>query len=141
MSFSPGYLFHLEASKTDQMAKGDEKPILGKAGAALSDWIAAGGIEDGYLFRAITKGGKVTESGIQPIIVARIVQKRALMAGLDHTLFGGHSLRSGFVTETGMQGKPMGDIMALSGHKTVSIVTGYYQAGNAVNNSAAKLAG
>ncbi len=136
-----GYLFYLEASKTDQEAKGDQKPVLGKAAAALSDWLAASGITEGYLFRAITKGGKVTDSGIQPKTVARIVQKRAAMAGLDPRLFGGHSLRSGFVTEAGMQGKPMGDIMALSGHRTVSVVTGYYQAGNAINNSAAKLAG
>jgi hypothetical protein len=35
----------------------------------------------------------------------------------------------------------MGDIMALSGHKTVSVVSGYYRAGNAINNSAAKLVG
>jgi hypothetical protein len=30
---------------------------------------------------------------------------------------------------------------ALSWHKTVAIVAGYYQAGNALNNSAGKLAG
>jgi integrase len=83
----------------------------------------------------------VTENGIRPRVVARIVKRRAAMAGLDKTLFAGHSLRSGFVTEAGMQGKPMGDIMALSGHKTVAVVAGYYQAGNALNNSAAKLAG
>ena len=136
-----GYLFHLAESKTDQDAVGAEKPVLGKAGAALADWIAAAGIVDGHLFRGITRGGKVMETGIQPITVARIIQKRAIKAGLDPMLFGGHSLRSGFVTEAGMQGKPLGDIMALSGHRTVAVVNGYYQAGNALNNSAAKLAG
>jgi integrase len=136
-----GYLFLLEASKTDQQAQGEQKPVLGKAGAALAAWLAASGICEGFLFRGITKGGKVKKSGSQPITVARIVQKRAALAGLDPALFGGHSLRSGFVTEAGIQGKPMGDIMALSGHKTVSVVAGYYQAGNAINNSAAKLAG
>lgn len=138
---SDGYLFHLESSKTDQDAEGEEKPLLGKAGAAVAAWLAAARITEGFLFRSITKGDRVTDSGIQPITVARIVQKRAAMAGLDPRLFGGHSLRSGFVTEAGMQGKPMGDIMALSGHKTVSVVSGYYQAGNALNNAAAKLAG
>jgi integrase len=136
-----GYLFHLSTSKTDQDAVGSEKPVLGKAGAALAEWIRLAEIVDGYLFRGITKGGKITDSGIQPITVARIIQKRARMAGLDPILFGGHSLRSGFVTEAGMQGKPLGDIMALSGHRTVAVVNGYYQAGNALNNSAAKLAG
>jgi integrase len=136
-----GYLFYLESSKTDQGAAGDQKPLLGKAGRALADWLSGAQITEGYLFRAITRGNHVTNSGIQPITVARIVQKRAAMAGLDPRLFAGHSLRSGFITEAGMQGKPMGDIMALSGHRTVSVVSGYYQAGNALNNSAAKLAG
>jgi integrase len=136
-----GYLYHLDSSKTDPDAKGEEKPLLGKAGQAIDDWLSASRITEGYLFRAITRGDRVTDSGIQPITVARIVQKRAAMAGLDPMLFAGHSLRSGFVTEAGMQGKPMGDIMALSGHRTVSVVSGYYQAGNALNNSASKLAG
>jgi integrase len=136
-----GYLFYLEASKSDQDAAGDQKPVLGKAGAALYDWLAASKISHGFLFRGITRGGVVTENGIRPRVVARIVKRRAAMAGLDKALFAGHSLRSGFVTEAGMQGKPMGDIMALSGHKTVAVVAGYYQAGNALNNSAAKLAG
>jgi integrase len=136
-----GYLFYLESSKTDQDAAGDQKPLLGKAGRAVADWLSAAGITEGFLFRALTKGGQVTESGIREKTVARIVQKRAAMAGLDPRLFGGHSLRSGFIAEAGMQGKPMGDIMALSGHRTVSVVTGYYQAGNALNNSVAKLAG
>jgi len=136
-----GYLYHLDSSKTDQEAAGAEKPVLGKASDALYEWLTASGINDGYIFRSINKAGIVSERGIQPRTVARIVQKRATMAGLDHRIFGGHSLRSGFVTEAGMQGKPMGDIMALSGHKTVSVVSGYYEAGNALNNSAAKLAG
>ncbi|BBO80818.1 integrase [Desulfosarcina ovata subsp. sediminis] len=136
-----GYLFLLAHSKIDQDSIGAEKPLLGKAGAALADWIDAAGIVDGYLFRRISRGGKVAEAGIRSKTVARIVQKRASMAGLDSRLFGGHSLRSGFITEAGMQGKPMGDIMALSGHRTVAVVNGYYQAGNALNNSAAKLAG
>ncbi|GAB6909753.1 site-specific integrase [Desulfosarcina cetonica] len=136
-----GYLFHLSSSKTDQDGVGAEKPLLGKAGRAMTDWIRAAGIAEGPIFRRVSKGGKVAEAGIQDKTVARIVQKRASMAGLDPRMFGGHSMRSGFVTEAGMQGKPMGDIMALSGHRTVAVVNGYYQAGNALNNSAAKLAG
>ncbi len=134
-----GHLFHLASSKTDQDAGGAEKPVLGKAGAALSDWAAAG-IVDGALSPEITKGGKVTASGIQPNTVSWIIQKRSTMADLDPRLFAGHSLRSGCVTETGMQGKPMGDIMALSGHRTFSVVIGYYPEDRALNQSTANLA-
>lgn len=53
-----GYMFYPEASKTDQEAAGEQKPLVGKAGKALADWLAAAGITEGFLFRAITKGGK-----------------------------------------------------------------------------------
>lgn len=46
-----------------------------------------------------------------------------------------------FITEAGLQGKLLGDVMAMSGHKTVALVNGFYQAGNAIQNAAAKLAG
>jgi hypothetical protein len=44
-----------------------------------------------YLFRGVTKHGKVTEEGIQPTTVARIIYKRATLAGLDPRLFGGQT--------------------------------------------------
>ena len=73
--------------------------------------------------------------------VATIIKKRAELAGLDPSMFSGHSLRSGFITEGGRQGKNISDIMAMSGHKTVGIALSYYQAGNALSNPAAGLAG
>lgn len=136
-----GFIYHLGKSKTDQDGHGLDVPLLGRAAEALIAWMGTAGIAAGPIFRAVAKGGKVQAGAIQPITVARIVQRRALLAGLDPSLFGGHSLRSGFVTEAGMQGKPLGDIMAMSGHRTVAVVDGYYQTGNALNNSAAKLAG
>lgn len=60
-----GHLFRLESSKTNQDAAGDQKPLLGKAGRAVADWVTAAGITEGFLFRAITKGGPLTESGIR----------------------------------------------------------------------------
>jgi len=136
-----GFIYHLGHSKTDQKGHGLDVPLLGRAAEALNAWLSAADIEAGPIFRPVDKGGRVREGSIQPITVARIVQHRALLAGLDPKLFGGHSLRSGFITEAGMQGKPLGDIMAMSGHKTVAVVNGYYQAGNVLNNTAAKLAG
>jgi integrase len=136
-----GYVYRLETSKTDQAGHGLEVPLLGKAAEALDCWLSAARIEKGAIFRPITKGGKILAAAIRPKTVARIVQGRAAAAGLDPVLFGGHSLRSGFITEAGLQGKPLGDVMAMSGHKTAAVAMGYYQAGAAVHNSAAKLAG
>lgn len=135
-----GYIYHLPLSKTDQDGNGLDLPILGKAAVALDAWLSMTGITEGRLFRGVTKGGKVLNS-INDKTVARIVKKRSKMAGLDPSRFSGHSLRSGFVTEAGRQGKSLGDTMALSGHKTVRVAMGYHQAGSVINNPAAMLLG
>ena len=61
-------------------------------------------------------------------------------AGYDESKFGAHSLRSGFVTECGRQGKNLGDVMAMTTHRNVATCLRYYQSGNIINNSALNLA-
>ncbi|WP_298506685.1 site-specific integrase [uncultured Sphaerochaeta sp.] len=134
-----GYIYHLPFSKTDQDAHGMDLPLLGRASIALDTWLKISGITEGFVFRSIRKGGAIGE-GLSDKAVALIVKSRVQQAGLDPDLFSGHSLRSGFITEAGRQGKPLGDVMALSGHKTVRVCLGYYQAGSVVHNSAALLA-
>ena len=70
--------------------------------------------------------------------VGAIVQRRAVLAGLEGN-FGGHSLRSGFVTEGGRQGVALPALMAMTEHRSVASVVGYFQAGNASKNPAAHL--
>jgi site-specific recombinase XerD len=72
--------------------------------------------------------------------VADIVQKRAKLAGLEGD-FGGHSLRSGFVTEGARQGIALPALMAMTDHRSVASVARYFQAGSIADNPAAKLAG
>jgi hypothetical protein len=43
--------------------------------------------------------------------------------------FGAHSLRSGFVTEAGRQNIPLGDTMAMTGHRSIQTVMRYFQTG------------
>jgi len=138
-SVGDGYTYTIPKSKTDQAGDGREVPILGRAAILLRNWLNAGNIKDGFIFRSVTKGNMVQEKRLSDIDVNRIVKKRAKMAGYDESQFGAHSLRSGFVTESGRQNKPLGDTMALSGHNNVPTVMGYYQAGNVINNSAARL--
>ena len=68
------------------------------------------------------------------------MQRRAAKAGLEGD-FGGHSLRSGFVTEGGRQGIALPAIMAMTEHRAVASVIGYFQAGGVTDNPAAKLLG
>ena len=69
----------------------------------------------------------------------RIVVKRCQLAGLDASKFGAHSLRSGFMTESGKQGTPLDVAMKFSGHKDVKTAMGYIQQGSLALLDAARL--
>jgi integrase len=69
--------------------------------------------------------------------VARIVQRTAKAAGLDPARYGGHSLRSGFMTTAAEKGRPLEAIMRQTGHKTERVARGYIQHATVfVNNPA-----
>lgn len=126
--------------KTDQTGRGADYPVLGRAGLALGAWLAAAGHTEGPLFRGVDRHGRLLGE-ITPKLVGRVVKARARRAGMDPAAFGGHSLRSGFLTEGGRQGKGLGDLMALSGHRSTAVAMGYHQAGAVVHNPAARLVG
>ena len=137
-----GYLIHLRRSKTDQEGIGATVPVLGRAAEALRTWLEMSGIHDGSVFRSTDRSGqRVKASGIASRDVERIIRKRAKQAGLDPTGFGGHSLRSGFITEAGRRGIPSAATMALSGHRSTRVFNGYYQSGDVLNNPAAVMLG
>jgi len=135
-----GYIYRLEHSKTQQAGvtagSHPDKPVLGVAADALRAWLTAAKLTEGAMFRRIWK----TRIGpaLSPAAVAAIVQRRAALAGLEGD-FGGHSLRSGFVTEGGRQGIALPALMAMTEHRSVASVIGYFQAGNAADNPAAHL--
>ena len=135
-----GYIYRLEHSKTQQsgVTSGShpDKPVLGVAAEALRAWLAAAKLTEGAVFRRVWK----TRVGppLSPAAVGAIVQRRAALAGLKGD-FGGHSLRSGFVTEGGRQGIALPALMAMTEHRSVASVVGYFQAGNASDNPAAHL--
>jgi hypothetical protein len=73
---------------------------------------------EGPLFRRLYKGGRVGTGALSADQVARIVQRRAHLAGMEGD-WAAHSLRSGFVTEAGRQGVPLGEVMAMTEHRSV----------------------
>ena len=135
-----GYIYRLEHSKTQQAgARADstpDKPILGRSAEALSAWLEAARIREGAIFRRIWKDR--VGPALLPGSVAAIVKRRARLARLEGD-FGAHSLRSGFVTEAGKQGVPLPAVMAMTEHRSVASVIGYFQAGAAEDNPAARL--
>jgi len=132
------WLYALGATKTDTGGTRREKPLRGPAAQALAAWLAAAPAESGPLFRRLYKGGKISSTALSADQVARIVQRRAQLAGLDGD-WAAHSLRSGFVTEAGRQGVPLGEVMAMTEHRSVATVMGYFQAGSLLNSKATSL--
>lgn len=135
-----GYIYRLEHSKTQQSGVKAEstpdKPILGRSAEALSAWLEAARIHEGAIFRRIWKDR--VGPALLPGSVAAIVKRRARFAGLEGD-FGAHSLRSGFVTEAGKQGVSLPAVMAMTEHRSVASVIGYFQAGAVEDNPAARL--
>ena len=132
------WLYALGATKTETGGVRREKPLRGPAAQALAAWLTAAPAESGPLFRRLYKGGKVGSAPLSPDQVARIVQRRANLAGLEGD-WAAHSLRSGFVTEAGRQGVPLGEVMAMTEHRSVSTVMGYFQAGTLLSSRATQL--
>ena len=134
------YLYRLEHGKTLQDGpkanSTPDKPILGVAANALTAWLDASGLQNGPIFRRLW--GDTIGPSISPRAVADIVKRRAALAGLDGD-FGGHSLRSGFVTEGARQGVALPALMAMTDHRSVASVVGYFQAGSVTDNPAANL--
>ncbi len=122
------FTFMLAHSKTNQDAKDrpeNYKPIEGLAGEALQEWLTAACITDGAIFRRVMKGGKLANA-LSPASVRDIVKERASLAGLPDD-YSAHSLRSGFVTEAAAQNVPLADTMAMTGHRNVATVMGYFR--------------
>ena len=135
-----GYIYRLEHSKTQQAgvtaSSTPDKPVLDRAALALEDWLTAADIIEGAIFRRLWK--QRLGPALSPAAVGEIVQRRARLAGLEGD-FGGHSLRSGFVTEASRQGVSLPAIMQLTEHRAVASVIGYFQTGGAAANPAARL--
>jgi len=125
-----GFVFTLQHSKTNQFGADrpeNEKPIIGKAAHALTAWLAASKIVVGPIFRRVRRGDVIGEP-LSAAAVRDIVKKRCALAGIEGA-FSAHSLRSGFVTEAGRQGVPLGETMAMTGHTSVASVVGYFRDG------------
>lgn len=122
------FVFTLATSKSNQSGADraeNDKPIAGRAAASLAAWLAAAKITSGPIFRRVRRGDVVGEP-LSPSAVRDIVKKRCELAGLGDE-FSAHSLRSGFVTEAGRQGVPLGETMALTGHRSTASLTGYFR--------------
>lgn len=130
------YLLTLGLSKTERDGATRTKPVKGDAAIAIKRWLTASAIQQGPLFVRLSRSG---QPGTQPLSgnhIALIVKRRASLADLPGD-WAAHSLRSGFITEAGRQNLSIPEVMAMTDHKSVATLMGYYQAGNLMDSAAA----
>jgi integrase len=118
-------------SKTDQEGIGMQKylPVLQNKTlcpvTALKAWLRAAGITSGPLFRPIARHGNIPERHMNPQEIARLVKKYVALAGLDATVFSGHSFRAGYVTEAADHDVDLWKIKQQTGHKSNAVLERY----------------
>lgn len=124
-----GLRVHIRKSKTDQEGAGQVVPIIKGDKAcpvnAVTNWLQTANIKDGPVFRRLRKGGKTFEKSLTPYSIGKIVKRYAEMAGYNPTDYGGHSLRSGFLTSAAMNGASIFKMMDISRHKSMDTLKEY----------------
>jgi site-specific recombinase XerD len=135
-----GLLVHIRSSKTDQEGAGESIAIPRggrlRAIEALEAWLKAAGITEGALFRPIGKADRLGAAPLTDRSVASIVKRYAHAAGLDPTLFSGHSLRAGFVTSALEHGADLFKVMDVTRHRRIETLKGYDRRAKAFANHA-----
>ena len=120
----------LRFSKTDQFGKGRSVFLPQASGErcpikSLKAWLAVAGIETGWLFRSVTKGGVVSDDPLTAQSVALIVKRAAKAMGRKPEEFSGHSLRAGYVTTAAMASLPTWLIREQTGHRSDAVLARY----------------
>jgi len=98
--------------------------------------IRTSSVEHPLLFRRVW--GTRVGPALSDRAIALVIQRRAALAGPEGD-FGGHSVRSGFVTEGARQSVALPALMAMTDHRSVASGVGYYQGGSAKDNPASRL--
>lgn len=127
-----GLIITLRRSKTDQTGKGRKKPISYGSNVktcpvrTLQEWLTKSEIGKGAVFRSIKKGNKLQKTRLSDQAVGLIIKRAARKAELNPADFAGHSLRSGFATQSATNRAHMKKIMD-QGWDSPTTVMGYIQ--------------
>lgn len=143
--FGASFKYLLPSTKTGK--KPTEKPVKGKAAQALRAWLEIRGLGPGALFCRFTwdkdRENRIpdTAHAVTGDYFRRMVQRHAEVAGLGHLDLSPHSIRSGFITESGRRNKPLFETMLLTGHTTMAMPLRYYRSGEVLESPVADLLG
>jgi len=138
-----GLLIELPRSKTDQKGEGRMRALpRGPTGfcpvAALERWLAAAGLREGPVFRAIDRWGRVAVAPLSGSNVNRILKRIGLACGYHEVpRLSSHSLRRGLSTSAARAGASFEAIKRQGGWRHDATVRGYIEEGQAFEDNAA----
>jgi integrase len=139
---SQGIEIMIPRSKTDQMGSGQSCIIpLGVkdlcAVTALKNWAKQANLQQGPVFRKITKNGKLANGAISAAQCNLILKNIAQRCHLPNAqAYSSHSLRRGFATLASQQGAPFQAIMRQGRWRHEATVLGYIQQGTQFKDNA-----
>lgn len=130
-------------SKTDQLNEGQYCVIPNGnselcAVRALKIWLEKADIKEGFVFRRIHRGNKISELNMTADSVNEILKKRAFEAGIENAMdFSSHSMRRGLATTASRDGASLPAIMRQGRWKEVGSVKEYIEAAARFEENAA----
>lgn len=117
----------VHGSKSDQEGRGDSLYVCDRTRTIMSKYVESGGIAEGALFRQIRRGGHIKENRLHDHSARRIIQKRALDAGVDGFI-SGHSLRVGSAMSLASAGATVVDMQVAGRWKSSQMPAHYAKA-------------
>ncbi len=111
---------------------------------AMEVWLQSSGCQYGPVFRGINRRGLISNRGLHPDAVRKILRKRATLAGLKIPAgerLSPHSLRAGCITQAYVNGARDEQIMDHTRQKDLRTMRGYVRRAKLVSDSPAKLLG
>ena len=128
--------------KTDQEGEGETVWIAPDSLQLARAWLERGGIQDGFLFRSVARGGRVG-GPLPPGQVPRVFKAMARAAGLPASVvdgLSGHSTRVGAAQDMIGAGIELPSILHAGRWKSTAMVSRYGARLQARQNGAARLA-
>ena len=114
----------IRRSKTDQAGEGEMLWLSPRTMVHLKAWLDLAGVAEGAIFRAINKADRVTRR-LAPGAVPPIVKGLAASAGLDPSVFSGHSARVGMTQDLAAAGSELPAIMQAGRWKSPTMPARY----------------
>ena len=105
---------------------------------ALKIWLERATIHEGFVFRRIHRGDKISDLNITADAVNDILKKHAISSGIDNPMdFSSHSMRRGLATTASREGVSLPAIMRQGRWKQVDTVMEYIEAAQRFEENAA----